>query len=572
MEWRKLKFPGTGGRKGLAASTQNTIRRIRRHLARGNALTANAMAIAALESGQDSRDIRYLYLRSLADTGSTRLALRRYESLAPPAEERSEDWLALPARLHKDLAFAGEDTANNIELAAASYERAFARTGGSFPAVNAATLNLLAGRDDKARELAGEALTLTGDDPPVDEVACYYWYATRAEAQLVLGDVEACAASLRAADPLCRTDLLTRSRTRQQIARILAHHGMDGRLIESLKLPWAYVISFDETQGEICPDIPAAMWQHLDGSPVFCRLSPHACAISVAEALLKTGARLHLVAPLEPAQFEAALRDAGETGLARRARVLLQRCELVTPLRGFLDDEPGWRLRQQQRQAHGMARITAGRFASGVRALDLTTQGWRMGEGNSPPELFQPSPQRRMLGLVFSDMVGFAKLNDVEIHQYWTQVLPEIVRAIQPFASGILLRRTWGDAIHIATTDALTAAQICLAMLDQVQQLRPRLAGRLAQLELRIGAHFAPAFANVDALEERATFFGSQLSFAARVEPVTPPGTTFISESLCAELELEAPGRFRTEYVGEMALAKRYGSFRLYNLVPRSAR
>ncbi len=556
----------------MAGSTQDSIRQIRRHLARGNALTANAMAIAALESGQDSREIRYLYLRSLADTGSTRLALRRYESLAPPTEERDEDWLALPARLHKDLAFSGEDTETNIDLAAAGYECVFARTGGSFPAVNAATLNLLAGREDSAHELARQALGLTGVEPPADEIACYYWYATRAEAQLVLGDVDACAASLRAADPLCRNDLLTRSRTRQQISRILAHHGMDGGLIESLQLPWAYVIGFDEDGPDSCPDIPAGMWQHLDGSPVFCRLSPRARAFSVAEALLKTGARLHLVAPQEQVRFQSELSDAGDATLARRAKGLLKRCELFTPLRGFLEDEPTWRLRQQQRQAHGMARITAGRFASGVRALELGPQGWRMGDGSEPPELLQPSPSRRMLGLVFSDMVGFAKLDDVEIRQYWTQVLPEIVQAIQPYARGILLRRTWGDAIHIATTDALTAAQICLAMLDRVQQLRPRLEGRLAQLELRIGAHFAPAFADLDALEDRDTFFGSQLSFAARVEPVTPPGTTFISEALCAELELEAPGRFRTEYVGEMALAKRYGSFRLYNLVPRANR
>ena len=46
----------------------------------------------------------------------------------------------------------------------------------------------------------------------------------------------------------------------------------------------------------------------------------------------------------------------------------------------------------------------------------------------------------------------------------------------------------------------------------------------------------------------------------------TPPGTTYVTEAFAAELAVSAPGEFHVEYAGEIALAKRFGSYRIYSL------
>lgn len=130
----------------------------------------------------------------------------------------------------------------------------------------------------------------------------------------------------------------------------------------------------------------------------------------------------------------------------------------------------------------------------------------------------------------------------------------------------MLLQHTWGDALHVVTVDATSTADIAAEIQALVERLRPTLGGRLSQLELRLAAHYAPSHVGVDPLEGTPTYFGSQLSFAARIEPVTPPGMIFVTESFAARLALEAPDRFTVEYAGEVDLAKRFGKYRLFSM------
>ena len=62
------------------------------------------------------------------------------------------------------------------------------------------------------------------------------------------------------------------------------------------------------------------------------------------------------------------------------------------------------------------------------------------------------------------------------------------------------------------------------------------------------------------------TFYGTEVSKAARIEPVTPTGAVFVTEPFAAILALEAPDRFDCRYVGRIQLAKGYGSYPMYRL------
>ncbi len=130
----------------------------------------------------------------------------------------------------------------------------------------------------------------------------------------------------------------------------------------------------------------------------------------------------------------------------------------------------------------------------------------------------------------------------------------------------MLFRHTWGDAINVVTEDAATAAEIAIAVQACIEDVRRQESGMLAEIELRLAAHFAPAFGGHDPVEKVDNYYGSQLSFTARIEPVTPPGMIFVTEAFAARLALEAPERFAAEYAGEVELAKRFGKYRLFSL------
>ena len=103
---------------------------------------------------------------------------------SPP--HRNEDVAALGARIAKDLALAaaGVERRRAAERARSRYETIYRRTGGFYPAINAATLSLVAGKPTSARSLAQEVLDLlraAGE-------SSYYADATEGEAQLLLGD------------------------------------------------------------------------------------------------------------------------------------------------------------------------------------------------------------------------------------------------------------------------------------------------------------------------------------------------------------------------------------------------
>lgn len=554
--------PGSGGtvdRRAIASGTESAaVEEVRNRLRAGNPLSASDAAARAIEKSDDSAPVRYWYLLSLAASGATSRALRRYDELVPAEAERNEDWRALKGRLHKDLAFAGIDTTRNLRLAARHYADAFAHSSGIFSGINAASLCLLAGQRSLALRLARDIREMTRVPPAkADERELYYFWASAAEASAVLGDLPACAEALSAADPMLRGDLMTRSRTREQIRRILEARKASTRIVDTLAMPQIYVLEAEALRQ--VPALPESLAAQIKDSPVYVmlgeRMNFRDAGTDPLNRLFAAGARINLVHPGTPH--------------LRVATALRERVEHITQITGFLGDETQWRQRCAQRLMNGLARLNAQRLGVGVRALTIRegARGRHWVVDNEPhPPAPRPPARRCMVGLVFTDMVGFSVLDDDEILAYWTIVVPALEKCLRPYAKRILLQRTWGDALHLVTADALSSAQVADALLQAVTALRSRLPGRLAKLEIRVGVHFAPAWRGDDAVQDARTYYGSQLSFAARVEPVTPPGTAYVTEACAAELAASGSDAFRVEYAGEVPLAKRYGTFRLYSL------
>ena len=136
---------------------------VRRQERRGELLAAYDIANRGLEQHPEDVDLAYRAVLALARTGSTTEAERRFVEL-DLTEVDTEDVAALWARILKDraLAASGDERRPLAEAAAVAYQRIADQNGAYFPAINAATLQLVAGDPATARALASEALFAGG--------------------------------------------------------------------------------------------------------------------------------------------------------------------------------------------------------------------------------------------------------------------------------------------------------------------------------------------------------------------------------------------------------------------------
>jgi hypothetical protein len=145
---------------------------------RGELLMAFDLADRALADDPDDLWLKHRAVLALARAGSTGEAARHFADYGLGGIE-DEDVAALEARIAKDQAIAA---GGGFARAAALYEAIFQRTEGYYPGVNAATLCMLAGQEERAAELARAARAVlrgSGDDS-------YYAAATAAEVALIL--------------------------------------------------------------------------------------------------------------------------------------------------------------------------------------------------------------------------------------------------------------------------------------------------------------------------------------------------------------------------------------------------
>ena len=245
------------------------------------------------------------------------------EAQADAPVQLREDADALVARLAKDEALEASDRESRTKLAriaAELYEAAADRYGRHYSCVNAATLWLIAGDRDRARDLAARARLLAaeaGDDE-------YWRCATEAEASLVLEDVAAAQVALARAAAVSPADQGARATTRRQLRIVCAEVGIADDILSVLAPPSVVhycgrmaPADWDQVRGEV--DAYAA--EHTVGYAY----GSLACGadIVIAETLLERDVELHVLLPFTADEFEAvSVAPAGEDWAARFHAVL----------------------------------------------------------------------------------------------------------------------------------------------------------------------------------------------------------------------------------------------------------
>jgi class 3 adenylate cyclase len=129
-----------------------------------------------------------------------------------------------------------------------------------------------------------------------------------------------------------------------------------------------------------------------------------------------------------------------------------------------------------------------------------------------------------------------------------------------------MFQNTWGDGLFLVFGDAVDCADLALRLLEQFESMVWSDLGLPPDTALRVGLHAGPVYRGRDPIIRRESFFGTHVSRAARIEPVTPPGSAYASEQLAALLA-DLPGHdLVCDYVGIQALAKGFDRCALYRL------
>jgi class 3 adenylate cyclase len=145
-------------------------------------------------------------------------------------------------------------------------------------------------------------------------------------------------------------------------------------------------------------------------------------------------------------------------------------------------------------------------------------------------------------------------------------VFGALAQVIGRYGPDVLFTNTWGDGLFLVFADAGVAADCALDLQEAIATTDFSAARLPTPVSLRIGVHLGPVYAGHDPILGHESYFGAHVNRAARIEPVTPEGCIYVTETMAAFLEVESRERFVCDYVGYMTAAKNYGRMRMFLL------
>lgn len=611
---------------GLDFHSPQAYRAVAQRLLRvGEPLVAYDAASEGLRVFEKDVHLRQLRALALARSGALELANAEFKRLYDEGFH-DEETVAMLASTHKNLALASADPdveRRHLADAYACYNEAYKLTGKYYSGINAATMAALLGDKPQAEALARDIQKICQQEmegSKVNSSDLYWLVATQGEAALILGNWDLAQKCYEKAMQIAGRNWGDRQTSLRQARLLVNALGGSAKLIESwLGIPNVVVLvgHMIDRQGRPSPRFPpqlesavfAAIRNRLKKLDAGFGYASAACGSDILfhEAMMERGGEIHVCLPYNREDFvtDSVNIVPGADWPGRFDRVLAGDPDLqvVTSERlcgGSIVYDYANRILQ------GLAAERADQL--GVKLIYLAV--WDKKPGDGPfgtasniqrwrkcgnkveiidtakllrahcPELSSaataavrpdvrkctPEFSPQIVALLFADATGFSKLSEQQVplfvRHFWG-----LVREILASSSETPLNcNTWGDALYFVFSKVRDAGKFALELSDRVSRIDWPSKGLPVDLTLRIGIHAAPAYACIDPITARKTFVGTQVSRAARIEPITPPGAIYVSQPFALLARSEQVKEFRCDYVGQTSMAKGYGTFPTYVL------
>jgi class 3 adenylate cyclase/tetratricopeptide (TPR) repeat protein len=492
----------------------------------------------------------------------------------------------------------------------------------------AACLGLQQRAESLAREVEADCSKLLDRGGAGDE-NLYWELATLGEAALVRRDFAAAERLYARAVKAAGDQFGLIASTRRNAQHLLRQFSAYASLLDRW-LPMPRVVVFTghmiDRPGRAVPRFPVELEnavaeeirKRVEALDVRVGYASAACGADILfhEAVAARGGEVNVVLPYELERFmrDSVCLEPGSTWEAR-FRELLDRKQtrLIVASQGNLQDV-GVSNEYANQFSFGLAGIRASRMRTQLAALAVWdgkagdgpggTAGaiarWR-DSGIEPsiidlrdilererPELAQvmqkpPAPDRdpgdsiggraevttHMSALLFADVVGFSKLSEDEMPLFVEHFLKPVASLCEKGEHGCpspVQRNTWGDGLYFVFENVHDAGQFALELRDRVTKTDWLALGFRKQLSLRTGLHVGPVYRCRNPITGREDYLGTHVSRAARIEPITPKGEVYASEVFAAIAFAEGVEAFTCEYVGQIGLAKEFGTYPTYHV------
>ena len=594
--------------RGTAAAIQDAL---------DAGLNAKALDLVRSATGEDARSAVTQYFGALAcarmgAVDEAEAWLARIDRAPLGASPLAVDVASLAGRIAKErFAEARErgsaDAPTLARAAVDAYERAYALSRDAYPAVNAATMAMLAGEVTRAEAFAREALAAIG--APSD----HWQHASLGEALLVLGREDDARAHYAQAHRLAGHRFGDVASMRRQLLLI----GTPAAMALTEAIPAPQVIAFSGHMIDR-PDRTVARFPAALEGPVaaamrdkIASLGPSigyaqaACGgdILFLEAMQAAGAQTQIVLPLGAAHYlETSVRFAGDAWVRRFEQVVARATRVVVATdEAFLGDDVLFEhaanliqgmafLRARELSTHPLmltvsdpaaAALLGGTVATarnwtqrGGRVDNIDLAALRGGAAPAPSacdnamaaKTGNAVPRRSLRSLLFADISGFSKLPEQYAPDFAEMFLGTCKRILDSLEHKAVVAMTQGDGLFLAFDLPSHAAEFAVRLQRTLRQVDWCALGLAKDTGARIGMHTGPIFRIFDPVTERFTCYGTHVNRAARLEPIVQPGHIFVTEEFAASLVAEDQDRYHCDYIGTMQLAKQFGDARLYRL------
>ena len=146
--------------------------------------------------------------------------------------------------------------------------------------------------------------------------------------------------------------------------------------------------------------------------------------------------------------------------------------------------------------------------------------------------------ERRILCVLFADVVGYSKIGDEDSYTRLESFNRSLLESTLTVDNHVY-KNTWGDAFFICSGDPADMAGIALQLRDAYRKNQWLRSGFRAALQIRTGVHVETV--NLVWVDDEITnVVGAHVTVVARIEPIVEPNQVYCTDRFKQHLESDA--------------------------------
>lgn len=565
--------------------------------------------------------IRQQQALALAQSGALHHAENCLKRLLSDGFQDGET-LGIIGRVYKDLYLAEYNPEKKISYLEHSfdiYHNAF--IGGIksnlledayYNGINAATIALLLNQTDQSAQIADTVKNICLEMLDKKASNSFWFSATLGEAFLLLDDVAGAVKYYVKAIHRAGQDYRAISSMKKQVLMITAHKKTVRHIDHIFHVPTVVVFtgimidppgnSSTKFSDELEETVRSQIRQKLDRINAGIGYSCAACGLDIIflEEMLKRGGEINIFMPFEKEMLIKEHVDQAGAGWKERFENVVKQAATVKTL-GYYNPD----VNRLNFEFVNIICLGMGQFRSRNLGTDLIVLAARDAESTVHPggtayairgnisqnlnieyihlsqlrgkqneaendidnnKVIETDQAKRhlYLPLMFADVEGYSKLDEAQLISFSLNFLKVISDIIKAYDGNIISKKTQGDGLFIVFDSIETAVALAKALNDTVNQTDWSKYGLPKKMAFRISLDAGPCCSYVESVTNHTEFCGNYVNRAARMEPSTPPGNIYASETFMALSMAHHITTARFEYAGLINLPKNFGIIPAY--------